>query len=161
VASSLLLPFFLCHIDFKFTWSLVNGATNKQLTTATTNALILMLSSLVVVLVSFVVLSIMTTSLLCSMPTDISKPKLGDTERCDFWSECLAGIEPAPVSPEGQRPRNLNFNFLNLPFIYSQNEINSPLAQPAKNEKRAPLIASRVDFFVGCPCHNVCDFQLV
>src|SRR3989304_1859888 len=95
--------FVLCQIEFRFPWSLVNGATNKQLTT-TTNVLILMLNSVVVVLVSFVVLSIMTISLLCLMPTDIFMSKPGDTERCNFWSECLAGIEPALVSPEGQRP---------------------------------------------------------
>jgi hypothetical protein len=36
-----------------------------------------------------------------------------------------------------------------LAFIFWYNDLNNPLAQPAKNEKRAPLIASRVDFLLG------------
>lgn len=63
------------------------------------------LSPTVVLVVWICIPVFISTSLLSLTPTDVSNSLHGDTAGRSMPPECLAGIEPAPISPEGQKPQ--------------------------------------------------------
>ncbi|MFA4919732.1 MAG: hypothetical protein WC581_10840 [Thermodesulfovibrionales bacterium] len=107
--------FVICQIEFRFPWSLVNGTDDRQLMHSTVISKDLILDTVLFIMLLFSCMFICTSELNL-MPTDTCKVALADTTGCAVTSGCLCVI--CPISPEGQRPRKLNFALLNLPLNF-------------------------------------------
>lgn len=110
--------FIFCHIGFRFSWSLVNGADNTQLIHSAVISKDLILDTVLFIMFLCSCMFIVTSELSFA---ETCKVVLAVTIGCAVTSGCLCVVYP--ISPEGRRSRNLFFNFLNLPLIiFSQND---------------------------------------
>lgn len=112
-----IIVFVLSQIEFRFPWSLVNGADDRQLMHSTVISKALILVTVLFIMLLFSCMFICTPEL-SLMPADTCKVALAATIGCAVTSGCLCVV--CHISPEGQRPRNFNFALLNLPLIFTQ-----------------------------------------
>ncbi len=94
--------------EFKFPWTLVNGADDRQPRHSTVIKKALILDTVLFIVFLFSCM-FMCTSELSLMPADTCKFTLAATIGCAMTSGCLFVVYSA--SPEGQNPRNIGYSF--------------------------------------------------